>query len=399
MKLNVKTTLLFTTALALLALPAVLSKRQPEAAIPVSRDKPRVDPAKNKKARIQVALLLDTSSSMDGLIDQAKSQLWRIANEVAAAKRSGERPEVEIALYEYGKASLPAATGFIRRILPFTTDLDKVSEELFALTTNGGDEYCGMVIDVATRQLAWSEDESALKLIFIAGNEPFTQGSVDYRESIAAAHARGITVNTIFCGPEAEGAATGWKDGAVLADGRYMSIDQNRLVVHVDAPQDAEIAALGAKMNETYIPYGAFGRASYERQSTQDANAMRVKQGAMISRSMSKASAAYDNSGWDLIDAINNRGADLKKIDAKELPEGMRTMSEAEREKYVAEKAKEREQIRKRIQELTASRTRFVTAEMKKRNDAGAETLDKAMIEAIHESANRRGFTFPSAAR
>ena len=33
-----------------------------------------------------LALLLDTSNSMDGLIDQAKSQLWKIVNELAAAK-------------------------------------------------------------------------------------------------------------------------------------------------------------------------------------------------------------------------------------------------------------------------------------------------------------------------
>ena len=30
-----------------------------------------------KKGKIQVALLLDTSNSMDGLIDQAKSQIWK----------------------------------------------------------------------------------------------------------------------------------------------------------------------------------------------------------------------------------------------------------------------------------------------------------------------------------
>ncbi len=32
--------------------------------------------------------------------------------------------------------------------------------------------------------------------------------------------------------------ATFWKVGAVLADGGYMSIDQNRAVVHVEAPQE-----------------------------------------------------------------------------------------------------------------------------------------------------------------
>ena len=43
-----------------------------------------VAPAKDQT--IMIALLLDTSNSMDGLIDQAKSQLWKIVNEVAAAK-------------------------------------------------------------------------------------------------------------------------------------------------------------------------------------------------------------------------------------------------------------------------------------------------------------------------
>ena len=49
---------------------------------------------------IMIALLLDTSNSMDGLIDQAKSQLWKIVNEVAAAKSGdGTQPNIKIALY------------------------------------------------------------------------------------------------------------------------------------------------------------------------------------------------------------------------------------------------------------------------------------------------------------
>ncbi|MEM6769067.1 MAG: hypothetical protein AAF597_00670, partial [Bacteroidota bacterium] len=35
--------------------------------------------------RIQIAFLLDTSSSMDGLIDQAKARLWNILNEILKA--------------------------------------------------------------------------------------------------------------------------------------------------------------------------------------------------------------------------------------------------------------------------------------------------------------------------
>ncbi|HRW99294.1 MAG TPA: hypothetical protein P5280_07375, partial [Cyclobacteriaceae bacterium] len=67
-------------------------------------------PAKDQQ--IMLALLLDTSNSMDGLIDQAKSQLWKIVNELAAAKcGDGSRPNIKIALYEYGNDGLPSSEG------------------------------------------------------------------------------------------------------------------------------------------------------------------------------------------------------------------------------------------------------------------------------------------------
>lgn len=56
----------------------------------------------DEKKSIKIALLLDTSNSMDGLIEQAKSQLWTIVNELSRASCEGERPELQIALYEYG---------------------------------------------------------------------------------------------------------------------------------------------------------------------------------------------------------------------------------------------------------------------------------------------------------
>ena len=95
---------------------------------------------------VDIAILLDTSNSMDGLIDQAKSQLWTIINEFAAAKRHGLTPTLRVALFEYGNTNLPASEGYIRQVIPLTDDLDALSEALFALTTNGGDEYCGQVI-------------------------------------------------------------------------------------------------------------------------------------------------------------------------------------------------------------------------------------------------------------
>ena len=89
--------------------------------------------------KIQLAILLDTSSSMDGLINQAKSQLWKIVNELAMAKSGGLTPALEVSIYEYGNNNIPAGEGYIRMVVPFTGDLDRISSALFGLTTYGGD--------------------------------------------------------------------------------------------------------------------------------------------------------------------------------------------------------------------------------------------------------------------
>src|SRR6185436_11422585 len=104
---------------------------------------------------VQLAILLDTSNSMDGLIAQAKTQLWNIVNEFATAKQDGKAPRVQVALYEYGNQGLSREKGWVRQVVPLSDDLDKLSEQLFSLTTGGGEEYCAWVIRDAVKGLEW----------------------------------------------------------------------------------------------------------------------------------------------------------------------------------------------------------------------------------------------------
>jgi hypothetical protein len=347
-----------------------------------------------KEPLVQLALLLDTSNSMDGLIEQTKGQLWKIVNQFINAKQGGKRPEVQVALYEYGKSTLSAHNGYIRQIQPLTTDLDKISEELFALKTNGGDEYCGWVIREAVNQLAWSKGPNDLKVIFIAGNEPFTQGPIDYRISCKAAIEHGIIVNTIHCGSEYEGVSTKWQDGALLAEGKYMFIDQNKAVVHFEAPQDKEIARLGEELNKTYIAYGRAGKESQQRQQLQDLNASAFSaQGSAVNRALCKASDNYRNGAWDLVDATKEGKVKLTDLKKEELPTELQKKTPAECAAYVQEKAQEREKLQKRIQELNASRAKYV-AEQTAKQDKGGQTVDAVMISAIREQATKRNYQF-----
>ena len=350
--------------------------------------------AAEEKPRIQIAILLDTSGSMSGLIDQAKTHLWKVVNEFATAEREGMKPEFQVALYEYGKDSIPAAEGYLRMIVPMTDDLDKVSEELFVLKTNGGSEFCGKVIKAATESLAWSPSTKDLKVIFIAGNEAFTQGDVDYKIACKGAITNGIVVNTIFCGQHSEGVNTNWKDGAMLADGSYLSINQNKQVAGIAAPQDQEIAKLGAALNSTYIAFGAEGAKNQMRQLEQDKNALAAAPASNVQRQITKSSGFYKNTSWDLVDAMKDKKVDLAKLKKEQLPENMQKMSEEEQKTYVKEMAEKRTGIQKQIQELSEARKKHVAVEMKKRAEKGEDTLDAAMIKTVREQASKKNFQF-----
>ena len=225
------------------------------------------NPENPKKNTIKVALLLDTSNSMDGLINQAKSQLWEIVNELSYAKCENEHPNLQIALYEYGNDNLSSRKGYIRKVIGFSSDLDEISEKLFSLTTNGGNEFCGEVILTSLKQLEWGSNKDDLKLIFIAGNEPFTQGNINYVDAAAQANEQNVIINTIFCGNYKNGVSGKWQHGAKLANGDYMAIDHNEAIVYIASPYDDAIIKLNNQLNVTTIYNGRQGNTKRNYQS------------------------------------------------------------------------------------------------------------------------------------
>jgi hypothetical protein len=211
---------------------------------PGSQNTPVVGQAITETPRIQLALLLDTSNSMDGLIEQTRNQLWQIVNVFSTARKNGITPILEIALFEYGNDGLSENSGYVRKLNDFTRELDRVSEGLFSLTTNGGSEYCGYAIKTAIDNLQWSHSSKDIKSIFIAGNESFAQGPINYRDVAKLVALRGISINTIHAGGHLQGIKDNWQSGALLADGSYMSIDADQKIVHIVAPQDKRLLSL-----------------------------------------------------------------------------------------------------------------------------------------------------------
>ncbi len=339
---------------------------------------------------IQVALLLDTSNSMDGLIDQAKAQLWEIVNELSYAKCGHNTIQLQIALYEYGNDGLSSKEGFIRQVLPFSDDLDEISKELFALTTNGGNEYCGKVINTSINQLDWKKNNDHLKLIFIAGNEPFTQGPVNYTDAATDALEKDITINTIFCGNYRQGIDTMWKHGADITHGEYSAIDHNHQTVHIATPYDDVILKLNHQLNDTYIYYGSNGVQKRMQQREQDNNAESYSAANAVSRTVSKSSGFYKNKSWDLVDAAADKDFEFEEIVAEELPQELRKKSKTELKKHIVEKSEERKEIQQKIQELNKKRVVYLKNNRKKEES----NLEAALLNAIKKQGRKKSFSW-----
>ena len=341
---------------------------------------------------VQIALLLDTSNSMDGLINQAKSQLWDIVNEFSLAKCNDKtRPKLQIALYQYGNDNLSAKEGYVQQVLNFSSDLDEISEKLFSLTTNGGEEYCGEVIQTSLQQLPWNKNPDFLKMIFIAGNEPFDQGKYTYQNALFNAKEKSIVVNTIFCGDYEQGISSYWKNGASMTGGEYMAIDHNQEIVHISTPYDEVIIKLNSRLNKTYISYGSFGQSKLMAQAAQDENALELEEVVAVKRAVSKSSRLYNNKKWDLVDASADSEFQISSLEKEKLPSELQGKSESEIKIYVEAKKVEREKIQKEIQELNAQREAYISKNQGD-NDKGA--LDNVMLEAIKKQAALKNYTW-----
>jgi polyhydroxyalkanoate synthesis regulator phasin len=349
--------------------------------------------AKSQETRhVDVVIALDVSGSMSGLIESAKQRLWDIVNELGRAQ---PQPELRLAILSFGRPSYGAETGYVRIDLPFTSDLDAVNETLFAFGTDGGDEYVARAISTSVKDLVWSSDPDALRIIFVAGNEAATQDpQISVQLATQGAINAGIIVNTIYCGSDNDSDATGWRDVAALTNGLYASIDQDSAAVaNIATPMDSELAKLNQELNNTYLAYGTAGKKRRENQLEQDANAGAMSDSAMASRVVTKAGEMYDNSSWDLVDALE-AGASLEEVEPEKLPAEMQSMSDEERQTYVSEQASKREALQAQIGDLDRERRSYIEKERSLRAQAEGKGLDEVMQEGLRTLAEEKGFTF-----
>ncbi len=343
---------------------------------------------------VELAICLDISGSMDGLIDSAKARLWSIVNDLATAKPV---PQVRVALLTYGCDSYSSEAGWVVIDSELTEDLDLISKKLFALKTNGGTELVGRVVDKAARSLLWSTDPHALRIIVVAGNEAADQDSVvTYQVASKTSIERGILVNSIFCGSPTDPIAPAWGEVARLADGQFLCIDQSAGALVAESPFDKQLTELSASINTTYLWVGEAGLAACSNQMEQDANARGLSGGVAAQRASSKSSAIYDNRANDLVDGCAAGTMKLEDIKDEDLPADMKGKTLDEKKAILAAKQADRLRVQQEIQSLQVKREAYLVEEARKQAGATGITLDDALKQAIRTQATKKGMKFVS---
>ncbi|MHB8875282.1 MAG: vWA domain-containing protein, partial [Myxococcaceae bacterium] len=98
--------------------------------------------ARGGRPTLEVAFVLDTTSSMTGLIEGAKQKIWSIASRMATGKPT---PRIRVALVGYRDRG----DSYLTKRFDLTDDLDTVYGNLRAFRAEGGGdtpEHVGMAV-------------------------------------------------------------------------------------------------------------------------------------------------------------------------------------------------------------------------------------------------------------
>ncbi len=363
-------------------------------------DKKPAKPAKvEKKPRIEVCFVLDTTGSMGGLIAGAKQKIWAVANMMISGK---PKPEIHIGLIGYRDKG----DAYITKTYPLSEDIDDIYAKLTAFQAQGGGdtpEAVNQALHEAVHKMKWSKSKDVLKVIFLVGDAPphmdYKQ-DVKYNVTCEQAAKADIIINTIQCGRMASTTPI-WKEIAAKAEGKFNQILQDGGVLAMVTPFDKEIAKHNIALNRTVTGYGtvrmqriAADKAVAAGRSSKEVAADRATY-FYRAASPSSISAPVISGGGDLTELLANKELAIKDIDEKKLTENVRKMKPKEREAHLKKQVEDRNKAQAELKGLLKKRADFIAkknAELKKAGEL--KGFDAQVENLIREQAAPKGIAY-----
>lgn len=336
--------------------------------------------------KIQMALLLDISGSMNGLINQTQGQLWNLVNEMSTYKKKEITPQIELAVIAYGNGTIE--NRYTEVLSEFTSEIDVISEKLFNIKTYGGNEWCADAIQIALDTLNWSSDTNDLKVMIIAGNERFDQSAMSYDSICKIVGERDILLNTVFCGEREIGIEMLWESAAIIGNGRYANINQDLELKREETPFDDKVAQFYEQYKTMYVFFGDSAAVHFQRIQNQDYKVKRMGKAFFRERIIYKLSHEPLKS-YDLIDVFQKGRELLHAIPKEKLPDALQELSKKDLEKFVIQYQMKRDFLKSAIEVYAEQVSNYYNTIYKNEEE---KTFEMAIQAIIQEQLSEKGF-------
>ena len=348
--------------------------------------------------RIEVVFVLDTTSSMSGLIQAAREKIWSIATTMASAQ---ENPDIKMGLVAFRDRG----DAYITRVFDLSDDLDSMYASLMDFRAQGGGdgpESVNQALYDAIHKVSWSNDSNVYRVVFLVGDAPphMDYGNdVKYPVTLAAATKKGIVVNAIQSGQH-QFTRPAWQEIASLGHGEYFQVEASGNAVAVSTPFDEKLSRLAAELEDTRLYYGD-AETKKAQKAKLDTNARLRKElstEALARRDTFNATASGKANllgESELVDAISSGRVELDEIEEENLPASLQAMAPAEQIVVITEQAQRRDQLQQEIKKLSASRSDFIKEKIAAEGGAD-DSLDEKIYRAVKDQAASIGLTYDS---
>lgn len=296
---------------------------------------------------IQIVLALDASGSMDFLFKNVAASMERMVSTLCRSTVNGRRAHVNVAVLAYGAARDAGAPW---KVMDFTTRVDSLRKEVSQVSCDGADERCGEAIAFAEEKFAWNRraNSRALKVLIVAGNEPFDQGGTDFRTAIADLRASDIILNTIYCGtPSSDGEA--WEEAATLGGGVYIVQEEMEQGGDEEKTLEEYAASVRKLVQLPVLPLGS--PAEQEAHLQERAELLKTlpkKNEALQDWAAEDGAAELSGYAWDAVEQSRRMGEELtlERLGGRgNLPAELRALPDDEVLEHLREAAAERERL------------------------------------------------------
>lgn len=341
-------------------------------------------PVLKENKEIELVFVLDTTGSMEGLINGAKTKIWGIVNDVL--QNQGKDSKVKIGLIGYRDRG----DEYVTKITQLSENIDEVYEELMGFVADGGGdtpEDVRRALHEGINVIQWSTSQDTSQIMFLVGDAPPHTDYKDYPSTVDTAKKakeKGIIINTIQCGNLTH-TDKFWKEISQYAGGEYFAIAQDGGTQVTSTPYDEELEKLANKLDQKYIPYGTKSVQS-SATSRKKANVEKIAEApleAKAARAVNKSMNKYSYSRNDLVQEIENGTLKLSSIKKEELPETMQKMSDKEQEEFVNTMIEERKQIKSEITKISKERESYIQKNSKEKADSFDASVSDALKKQI----------------